>query len=76
MSISWLFNTLIQTYGTISEEQILEQKSNIRTKVYNIVDTLIILFNEVKDLIVMATAASNPYSDIQIKNLGLKPIKN
>ena len=75
-TIPIILSALFQTYGLIPEEELLTKENNLRAKVFDIVEPLIILYNEVEDLQELAVAAQNPYSDPQIINLGIKLIKN
>ena len=63
-------------HGQISEETLLTEENQLCTKVFNIIEPLIVLFNEVNNLCEMAAAALTPYTDPQIINLGIQLIKN
>ena len=58
------------------KEQLLQEEASLRAKVFEITEPLIILYNEVEDLQALAVAATIPYLDAQIINLGIKLIKN
>ena len=67
---------LFTTYGFITPEELKEQEDALTTKVFDIQQPLIILFNELEDLEQVAIAASNPYTGTQLVNVGIKLIKN
>ena len=74
--IPTILTTLFADHGQIPEEELLMEENNLRAKVFDIVQPLIILFNEVEDLKELALASNNPYSDSQILKIGIKLIKN
>ena len=74
--ISDILDNLLLTYGEIEEEEVLEAESNLRAKVFDITQPIIILFNEMDQLQKLANAASLKFTDAQFLNLGLRLIKN
>ena len=48
----------------------------MRSKVFEITEPLVILFNEMDNLQELATAARLPFTDAQFVNLGIRLIKN
>ena len=67
---------LFRTYGKISPDHLLNLDTELRKKVFDITQPLVLLYNEVEDLQELATAAQNPYTDTQLVNLGIRLIKN
>ena len=75
-TIPEILEFLFSTYGKISEEKLLTEEQNLRARVFEITDPMIVMYNEVDDLIELGIAAQNPYTDAQIVKLGIKLIKN
>lgn len=63
--IPQIFTSLLSTYGRFPEDKLLTQENNLRKKVFNIVEPLVILFNKIKDLQELVVASCIPYSDPQ-----------
>ena len=68
--------SLFTTYGEIEDDVLIEKKSQLENKVYDINEPLTVMYNDVEDLLELSTAANNTYSDRQIVNLGVKLIGN
>ena len=64
------------TYGAVEPEELKEQEDLLRQKVFDIGQPLIILFNEVEELQLLATASGNPFSPVQLLTIGIQLIKN
>ena len=73
-NVSALLTHLFTTSGVIELEELKEDEDIITTKVFDIVQPLIILY-EVKKLQELVTASHNHYTDTQLINLGIKLIK-
>ena len=74
--IADILDSLMTTYGTVPEEDLLSADSALRTRVFDITKPLVIIYNEMDDLQQLATAAGLPYTDAQFINLGIRLIKN
>ena len=75
-SLPTLLQHLFTTYGAIEAEELHEREQNLRTKIFDICDPLIILYNDVEELQELATASDSPFSDTQMVNIGVQLIKN
>ena len=75
-SIPKILSTLINTYGNVSEDYIKDEENSLRSKIFNIIEPLIVMYNEINDLQELATASRLQYSDPQIVNIGIRLIKN
>ena len=67
-----ILSTLFSTYGKVLEEALQLKEANLRAKVFNIVDPLIIVFNEVDDLNELGDKSYILYTDQQVINLGIQ----
>ena len=67
---------LFNIYGAIEPEELYDLEQNIRAKVYDICEPLVIMFNEIEELQDIATASSNAFTDKQMINIGIQCIKN
>lgn len=76
LPISDILQNLLLPYGVIEEEEVLEAKINLREKVFDITQPIIILFNEMDELQKLANAASLMFTDAQFLKLGIRLIKN
>ena len=74
--ISVILDSLLTTYGRVPEEELLTEESNLRTKVFDITEPLVILYNKMDDLQQLADAAGLRYTDAQFLNIGIRLIKN
>ena len=59
-TIPEILDFLFTTYGKISEEKLLTEEQNLRVRVFEITDPMIVMYNEVDDLIELGIAAKNP----------------
>ena len=75
-AIPVIFSTLLQHYGKVSAEDLLETEQKLRDKVFDISEPLIVMYNEIEDLLELSTAAGQTYTQSQIVNLGVHLIKN
>ena len=71
-----ILQQLFQTYDSISDEELEEQESNLKTRIFDLTQPLVHLFQAVENLQQLATATNCVYTDRQIVSLGLKLIKN
>ena len=71
-SIPDILAYLFTTYGAISEEELENEKENLKEKIFDITQPLIILFNEIEDLQELATASHNAFTDSQMVSIGIK----
>ena len=67
---------LFDRYGRVDAETLADIDAKVRNLIYDISEPLVTLFNEIEELARLATAASNPYSDMQQVQIGLRVIKN
>ena len=74
--IADIITHLFDNYGRVPEENLLEEDSTLRAKVFDLTEPLILMFHEIEDLQDLANAADLPYTDQEILNLGLTLIKN
>jgi len=74
--IPTILHYLFTTYGYITPEELKGQEETLCSKVFDIQQPLIILFDELKKLQQISVAALNPYTGTQMVNIGLKLIKN
>ena len=74
--IADILDTLMTTYGTVPEEDLLSADSALRSRVFDITKPLVIIYNEMDNLQQLATAAGLPYSNAQFINLSMRLIKN
>ena len=58
------------------DEQVKEEEAELKKKVFDITQPAVNLYQAVKELNKLATAAHRPYTERQRVNLGLKLIKN
>ena len=52
---------LFDTYGDLTPEELSSTEEKVKTKVFDITQPLIVMFNEIQDLQDMAIAANNAY---------------
>ena len=70
--MQYLFNA----YRKIIADSLLQIENQLCETAFDITQPMVLIFNEIKDLQSMATAADNPCSDMQLVNLGIKILKN
>jgi len=75
-NIPTIFHYLFTIYGYITPEELKGQEETLCSKVFDIQQPLIILFDELEELQQIYVAALNPYTGTQMVNIGLKLIKN
>ena len=75
-SIPDILNYLVQTYGDISDTELSETETNLKDKLFDITQPIIVMYNEIQDLQDLAIAATNAYSDKQLVAIGIQLIKN
>ena len=67
---------LFNKYGEVNADTLMDIEDKTKAMEYNLVDPLIVVFNEIEELARLGTAADNPFSDKQLVQIGLKIIKN
>lgn len=72
VSIPVLLSTLIDTYRRVSEDALQDEANLLRTKVFDIIEPLVIMDNEMDDLQELAIAAHLEYSKTQLLNICLQ----
>ena len=73
--ISIILHYLFSTYGCITPEELKEQEEMLSSKVFDIQQPMIILFDELEELQQISVVALNPYTGTKIVNIRLKLIK-
>ena len=71
-----ILSYLIKTYGKVTNEELQEQEDNLWGRVFETTQPIILLFNEIEDLLEVATQNTNKYTDTQLVNLGVRLVKN
>ena len=67
---------LFDNYGVVEMEEVLRQEQNLRETKYTAPTPLIAIFNKIEDLQDLATAAYNPYTQVQLLNIGIQILKD
>ena len=65
-TISNILQYLFNTYGKITADSLLEIENELREKEFDIIQPMVSIYNEIKILQSMYTAANNPFSDMQL----------
>lgn len=76
ITVGELLQSLITTYGKVDDDELQKAYDELKTKVFDISEPLIAMYNEVEELKSLSIAASNEYTERQLVNLGIKLIKN
>ena len=71
-----ILTDLFATYGVLSDEELQDKETQLRSRVFDIKQPLLGLYEAVNDLQELATASGMPYSDRQLVSIGLHLIKN
>ena len=71
-----ILSHLLDTYGRVTEDDLLQAEGLLQARIYDITEPLVVMFNDIDEFQQLATAARLPYSDNQIINLGIRLIKN
>ena len=61
--------------GVVEQEEVLKEEQAIREYKYSPHTSLVAILNKTEDLRDFATAAHNPYTEIQPLNIGLQILK-
>ena len=64
------------TYGAISDEELDEKEANLKTRIFDITQPMVHLYQAVEDLQELALASNSPFSEQQCLALGLCLVKN
>ena len=75
ISIPDILDYLFLNYGTVEQEEVTREEQLVRNIKYAPPTPLVVLFNKIEDLRDLAEAANNPYTDIQLLNIGLQVLK-
>ena len=67
---------LFRRYGKVTPEKLQTAEQEVKAFVYNLQDTLVVLFDKVEDIAKLAQAAKMPYTKAQIVNMGIQLIRN
>ena len=74
--IQVIFEGLFRQYGCVTPEELAQEEQKLRSQIFVIIEPIVTLFNEIKDLQELAEAARLLYSDEQVLTLGIHSIKN
>ena len=64
-NIAPVLEHLFTTYGAVEAEKLIEKEDILKQKVFNVVDVLIIIYNEVKEFQHLVIVSGNLFSIIQ-----------
>ena len=67
---------LFRTYGALDEGQLADKEAQLRSRIFDIQQPLVEMYNVVEDLQKIATASSSPYTDRQLVGIGMQLIRN
>ena len=67
---------LFTKYGVVNADTLMDIEDKVKTMEYSLSDPLIVMFNEIEELERLGIAATNPYREMQLVQIGLKIIKN
>ena len=76
ISVPIILVILIKNYGRVTGEKLQENENNLKTKIFDIINPLIIMYNKIKELHQLATAVLLLYTTAQIINIEIKLVKN
>ena len=74
--ISDVLTTLIRTYGKVSDEELQQETAALRSKIFDISEPLVAMYDEIEELKALSIAAESEYTEPQLVNLGVQLIKN
>ena len=75
-NIPTLLEHLFTTYGSIELEELQEKVDTLRQKVFEILEPLIVIYNEVNEIQELATASGNTFTPKQLIAIVIQFIKN
>ena len=75
-SIRDILTDLFRTYGALDEGQLADNEAQLRSRVFDIQQPLVEMYNVVEELQEIATASSSPYTDRQLVGIGMQLIRN
>ena len=75
-SLTVILTTLFTRYGQVSDTYLREVEEKLRSRVFDITEPLVVLYNEIEDLHSLSIAAQNEFTETQLVNLGIQLIKN
>ena len=75
-SLRTILTDLFATYGSVSDEELLDRENTLRGQIFDIQEPLNALFQAVEDRRDLAIASASPYTDKQLVGLGMQLIKN
>ena len=67
---------LFRTYGALDEGKLADKEAHLRSRIFDIQQPLVEMYNVVEDLQKIATASSSPYTDRQLVGIGMQLIRN
>ena len=67
---------LFDTYGKVSSEEVKQKEAEIRTMSFHPADPMILLYNPIEKIKIMAEAAGISYTKAQLLDMGLTVIRN
>ena len=75
-SLLVILTNLFTRYGQVSDTYLREVEDKLRSRVFDITEPLVVLYNDIKDLHSLSIAAQNEFTETQLVNLGIQLIKN
>ena len=75
-NIPTVLTFLFKNYGVVQSEEVKQQKTDIQTMTFQPSDPMVLIYNPIKKLRKLATAASIEYTEAQIIDIGLTVIRN
>ena len=75
-TIPEIIEYLFDNYGIVEMEEVLKEEHSIRESKYSPPTPLVTIFNKIEDLQDLATAAYNPYTQVQLLNIGIQILKD
>ena len=64
ISVHGVLTHLFMKYGKVSAEYVVDIDQKVTTLQYDVSDPLVTVYNEIEELARLATAASNPYTNM------------
>ena len=67
---------LFENYCQVRQTTLNEHEQSVKAIVYTLIEPLISVFTQIKDLRILAKSAKNPYSDRQLVEIAMNIIRN
>ena len=75
LSIPEVLQFLVTRYGVVDSRRLQQEEDRVRNFSWNISDPPVVLFNIIEDLEIIAEAAQNAKSNIQLVNYGIDIVR-